>query len=160
MTTIAIDGVTIAADGLRTRGSEICGLDHRKLKVDSGAVYAFTGKAPMFGPMVEWHLKGAKPDDLPKGADKDDDSSSWTLIVIDGDGIGKYSSSCLYIERFDPPIAFGAGCDYALGAMLAGASARQAVEIACKVDVWSGGEIQIVNIAEAIGLQKVREAAE
>lgn len=159
MTTIAITETEIAADGLRTVGSEVRGLNHRKIIVRNGTIYAFTGVAPIFDVMVEWHQKGAKVEELPKGAEKDDDRNGWTLIAIDHTGIGKYSSGCPYIERFDPPVAFGAGQDYALGAMVAGASASQAVEIACKVDVWSGGTIQVVNIAEALGVQRL-EAAE
>jgi hypothetical protein len=110
----------------------------------------------MFDVMVAWHQAGAKPDDVPKaGGD-----AAWYLIVIDHNGIGKFSNTCPYIERFDPPIAFGAGQDYAMGAMLAGASAERAVAIVASLCDHTGGEIQVVNIAEALGAAPILEAAE
>jgi ATP-dependent protease HslVU (ClpYQ) peptidase subunit len=40
-----------------------------------------------------------------------------------------------------PPFAIGTGRTAALGAMKAGATARQAVEIAAQIDVYTGGKI-------------------
>ena len=158
MTTIAIDKTTIAADGLRTWGDQIAGRAHKKIKVVPGkAIYAFTGLAPMFDVMVEWHQKGADPEDVPQlGKDSD---NGWTLIVIDKEGVGKFTSSCPYFERFDAPVAWGAGQDYAMGAMAVGAGARRAVEAVASFTTHTGGEIQVVDIAEALGLKRL-EAAE
>lgn len=156
MTTIAIDGATVAADGLRVWGGEIRGRAHKKLKVCNGTIYAFTGLAPLFDVMVAWHQNGTDPEKLPKISDDE----GWTLIVIDKDGVGKFTKGCPYIEHFGPPIAFGAGQDYAIGAMLAGATAGQAIGIVAGLCNHTGGEIQVINIAEALGLQHVREAAE
>ena len=44
--------------------------------------------------------------------------------------------------------ACGTGSKAALGAMMAGASARQAVEIACKLDPNSGPPIKTLKIAD------------
>lgn len=157
MTTIAIDQHSIAADGFRTWGGEIRGRNHKKLRVGTNAIYAFTGLVPMFDPIILWHEQGADPKQLPDHLK--DDQDGWTLIVIDKDGIGKYSRNCPYIERFDPPIAFGAGQDYAIGAMLAGASPAKAVELVAGLCNHTGGEIQVIDISEALGL-KTLEAAE
>lgn len=157
MTTIATDGVTIAADGLRMWGSERRGTDFQKIIMRHGRIYAFTGMAPMMDPMIGWHHEGANVDALPKmGTD-----AEWgCLIVIDRDGIAKYSHGCPYIERFDPPIAFGAGADYAMGAMLAGVGPRRAVEVAASLCYHTGGTIAEVDIAGALGLSQIKEAAE
>lgn len=40
------------------------------------------------------------------------------------------------------PYAIGSGSQFAMGAMLSGASARKAITIACKLDELSGGEVQ------------------
>lgn len=156
MTTIAIDRTTIVADGLRLWGQEIVGLNTRKLLIRDQRIYGFTGLYPMFSVMVDWHRDGANPSAFPVGLDKTD---GWTLIIVDRAGIGKYTSSCPYIERFDPPIAFGAGQDYAIGAMLAGVTAKRAVEIVAGQCTHTGGEIQVIDIAEALGTQ-IRVAAE
>lgn len=42
--------------------------------------------------------------------------------------------------------AVGSGAIHALAAMKAGASARQAVEIACDSDLWSGGKITALKL--------------
>lgn len=43
------------------------------------------------------------------------------------------------------PLAIGSGAPYALAAMECGKSAVEAVEIACKLDPYSGGDIQVVK---------------
>jgi hypothetical protein len=114
MTTIAITETEIAADGLRLFTDLIAGTKHQKIVVTDDAVYAFTGSVPAMAPMIEWHKAGADPDKLPPNL-----GNEWgTLIVINqADGIHKYTHSCLYKEWFAPPIAFGAGADYALPAI-------------------------------------------
>ena len=159
MTTIAITSTHVAADGMRTWGDQIRGRSHRKIRVEGGTIYAFAGLAPMLDVMVRWHRDGADPNKMPYGA-ADKDHGGWTLVVIDRDGVAKYTNSCPYIERFEPPIAFGAGQDYALGAMLHGASAEEAVRIVGELTNHTGGDIQVIDIAEALGLNQQREAAE
>jgi len=48
----------------------------------------------------------------------------------------------------DRPFATGSGGVYALGAMLAGASAKEAVQAAKKIDVNSGGKVRCVQLWE------------
>jgi hypothetical protein len=82
------------------------------------------------------------------------------LIVIERLGeVIKYTNTCPYPEVFTPPIAFGAGLDLAKGAMLAGASARQAVQLAIEHTTHSGGDIQVEDIAEVLA-RPFKEAAE
>lgn len=155
MTTIAFDGKTVAADGQRTWGDEIRELGSPKIKLLDGRIYSFTGSTPLFQPVVDWHRSGADPKSLPVMGREE----SWTLIVIDHDGLGKYTPTCPYIERFKPPIAFGAGGDYAMGAMLAGADAKRAVELVAGLCNHTGGVIQAVNVADALRAS-LAEAAE
>ncbi|MGE3064106.1 MAG: hypothetical protein AB7K67_00850 [Hyphomicrobiaceae bacterium] len=158
MTTIATDGTTIAADGRRLwNGGQIAGDAHQKIVVRDNYIYALTGLAPMFEPMIAWHRRGAPVDDLPKmGSD-----AEWgALIVVDSSGtVTKYSDSCPYPETLPTPIAFGAGMDYAMGAMAAGASPERAVQIAAELCTHTGGAITVIDIAEALGLAKPRRAA-
>lgn len=42
--------------------------------------------------------------------------------------------------------AWGSGSVVAMGAMLAGADAKQAVEIAMQLDPWTGGEVDVIDL--------------
>lgn len=146
MTTIATDGKTIAADGLRVWCGEIVQRNARKIIVKPGrAIYAFTGGMPYFGPAVAWWEAGGCIDAIPKDID-----DFWTLLIIDKDGIGKVSQQHPYIEHFDPPICLGAGADLAQGVLLAGLPPQQAIEIVAARCNHTGGEIQVVDIAETL----------
>ena len=154
-TTIATDGVTIAADGQRTAGSERIGLNAKKIIVRDGRIFALTGTVGLFEAAIRWYLAGAVGDKAPKVAGED----SWRLIVIDKTGaLASFGVTAPFGEPFPYPQAFGSGATYAMGALLAGKSPEQAVEIAKQLDVFSGGEVQVVNIAEAIGLPRLRAA--
>jgi ATP-dependent protease HslVU (ClpYQ) peptidase subunit len=156
MTTIAIDAHTIAADGLRTWGDDIVGRSERKIRIWGGRIYALTGMAPYFEALMTWHARGADPEK----AIKCEAPNSWMLIVIERPReVIKYTNTCPYPEVFTPPIAFGAGLDLAKGAMLAGATAREAVQLAIDNTTHSGGEIQVEDIA-AVLAEPVEAAAE
>lgn len=47
-----------------------------------------------------------------------------------------------------PFIALGSGSDYALGAMAHGATAAEAVAIAARLDIHTGGEIQTLKVKD------------
>ena len=159
MTTIAIDKFgMIAADGLRTWGGDIVGRTEEKVRIRHGRIYALTGTAGFFEPLIAWHGEHqANTEKMPKCEGEE----AWTLIVIERVGlVTKYTKTCPYPETFEPPVAFGAGIDLAKGAMLFGATAEQAVNLVCETTNHTGGRVLVYNIAEALGLQPVREAAE
>jgi hypothetical protein len=152
MTTIATDGRTIAADGLRRTGWG-CKMDMtvEKIHVRYGRIYALAGSYALVTPAIEWHHKGADPHDLPR-CEKDD---GWSLMVLERDGsIATYNNQAPYPEKQSFPFIMGSGCDYALGAMDHGATPEEAVRIACRRDESTGGEIQVIDIKEALGLKE------
>lgn len=155
MTTIATDGVTIAADGLGVSGSERVATSLKKLKVQHGRIYGLTGMSQILEEVIYWHNRGADPAHEFKGL-KDPD---WLLIVVDRYGLTSYSDMSLYPNSFHYPQAFGSGASYAVAAMHLGHSPAEAVKVASKLDVYTGGEIQVINIAEALGISTL-EAAE
>lgn len=154
MTTICTDGITIASDGRVHADGQLIRDDEKKIAVCDGAIYALAGITCLLGPLIKWAKDGADPDKSPKG------DLRWQLLVITPTSFVAYSAPCPYAERQEYPYATGTGRDVALGAMLAGKPPEEAVQIAAEVDLYTGGEIQIVNIAEALGLAQVREAAE
>lgn len=144
MTTIAFDGKTIAADGRETIGWRIVRDDYKKIHECMGYVFAFSGKAAFIDPLINWVVSGADPKDYP--ADKDADRGT-SIFVVRPDGVVLlYPSGIAYATVAAVPFAMGNGCEFALGAMRAGKSAREAVEIACTFDVASGGVIQTVAV--------------
>lgn len=158
MTTIATDGKTIAADGLACMGDEPIQRDAVKIVVNGGRLYALAGTQALFPALIEWHHAGAKPADAPAKTD----GLRWSLLVADGpQSVVGYADHCPYADRVTFPFAFGSGQDFATGAMEAGATPAEAVAIACRRDIRSGGEIMVVDIAEALAqtTKTVREAA-
>lgn len=135
MTTIASDGKTVAADGLSTFIDERVNHDYRKITLfEHDKLFGFTGKEAIFKPAIVWYLGGADPDKIPKAKD-------WGLYVFTLQGVDRFTDESPYADRFPYPCAFGSGRDYAMGAMLAGASPKKAVEIAALLDVYTGGVI-------------------
>lgn len=148
-TTIATDGKTIAADGLRCAGSERVSLTEKKIRIVNGTIYALTGDYACFNPAIKWHRDGADPGKQPPGHPARD--GGWSLIVIGEDGrLVKYSDKLPYAEPFPYPATFGIDADYAMAAMHCGKSPREAVELAAKLGVYTGGEIMVVDIATAL----------
>ncbi len=147
MTTIAVSTTHIAADGQGCRSGEIIGLREKKLHIQEGKIFAFLGAAALVEPILSWYQAGADPHKLPPiGSDV-----RWSALVISSKGLFRFDQASPYADRMHPPLGFGSGADFATGALLAGASARRAVEIACTRDIRSGGEITEIEIAKVIG---------
>lgn len=144
MTVIATDGRTIAADSQMTYGSnERAAARVKKIGRSNGYIFALSG-TPIFDTVVKWFLDGADPKAMPTTAE------GWWLLVIDAKGrMSLYSENKPYPGPVSPPFALGSGCDFALGAMYAGASPEMAVRIACKLDIYCGGEIDVLEIPQA-----------
>lgn len=154
MTTIASDGKTVAADGQMTAGNEIVSRDRTKIKTHKDAILAFTGASALQDVMFTWYEEGADPAKI-TGCLSDQD---WTLAVFRAAGVMYYRNNCPYPLAAAYPFAVGNGQDYATGAMMAGASARRAIEIACDKDIMTSGQIAVLEIPREV--VSVREAAE
>ena len=130
MTTIAWDGETLAADGQVT-SSFIGQNDSKKIFTKGGKVFAFCGTySEGYG-----FLKRGQPIEC-------------DTIVLE---FGDKSGIAIYHEKngshpIKAPYAIGSGCDFAMGAMLAGCNAVDAVKIAAKLDPYTGGRINSKKI--------------
>lgn len=154
MTTIATDGRTIAADGLRVMGSSIVARNEKKIRIRDGRIFAFTGTYAAFEPAVTWYLDGAAPDKRPATSADD----GWSLVVIERDGgMAKWSSSAPFAEPMPYPWAFGIDSDFAFAAMMCGKTPVEAIALAAEHNVYTGGEIQVVDIAAALGQGKAEQ---
>lgn len=154
MTTICSDGRIVAADGLVTAGDEPMIRDHAKIAMVRDAILGFSGPKRHQQAAFDWYGKGAKPDEMPETPAGD--ANEWQLAAFKANEIVVWDSDCplptVYTEY---PFAFGAGQDYALGALHAGATPYDAVVIACRCNVKTGGKISTLVVPNVI-----REAAE
>jgi hypothetical protein len=137
MTTIAYDGKYLAGDSQ----SNDNGMMRHVVKV-------FKHKLGLFGisgmlthglQTIAWITdQGALPELYPK-YEKDD---IGYVTHIDRQGrIWRYEGSPMPVEFLDKFIACGSGRDFACAAMYLGTSAENAVAIASKFDVHTGGNI-------------------
>lgn len=150
MTTIALSlAGDIAADGLRCFGSERSRTDVQKITiVGRNVIYAYAGISALHAPIIAWFEAGHDPKNVPQ-FNSSDATHGWALLVIKKDGsMWSVGDEAPYPLEARAPFTLGSGADYAMGALHAGVSAKRAVEIAAKLDLHTGGDIQVVSIAE------------
>jgi hypothetical protein len=136
MSIVVWDGKSLACD----RQATVAGLKHigykfRPLTDGSRGVMAFTGELAQGLAMMHWYESGAVREQFPHFQNTD----MWSRLIVAQPGY------CCYYEAtpFAIPViesfaAWGSGRDFALGALARGASAKQAVEIACHFNTDCG----------------------
>ena len=137
MTVIAWDGKTLAADSQSTSDNNTTIISDGKIWVHGGLLFGATGSRGEGLILAKWYIDGAVFDKypvLPGPHDIDTD-----LIVVTQDEIAVYYESpipCPFSK--DMQLAWGSGAQAAMGAMAHGATAAQACEAACAVNVYCG----------------------
>ncbi len=141
MTTIAYKDGVIAYDSRVTRGSLIDHDDFEKLIHRDGHRFLFTGCGPDFADLIDEFL-GKKIVSKPLEANG--------LVITNGRlcQIGHDAESGFWVDDVwsERPFAIGSGRDFALAAMDMGATAKEAVEVAARRDVYTGGTIRSIKI--------------
>jgi len=154
VTTVAYKDGIIAADTQATYGSTpVLGASKiRRIRIGAEEwVVGISGEAWVCERLLVAMKYAASLDDWfwdPCPVDKDDLPSCMAVRARDGaiyTTSGGKSWSRLNSELW----AIGSGCDYALGAMHAGASASDAVRIASALDVYTGGIIDTEHVLAA-----------
>jgi len=145
MTVIAWDGRTVAADSLNCYGSSRAVAPVRKLRERNGIVFGLTGSGALFEPMIAWYLAGADPKNVPSCGDS---YKSTVLLVFTKDNASFYKIEMPYPDEISPPDAWGAGSDFAIGAMEVGADAKTAVEAAIRREAYTGGPVLVFDLHE------------
>lgn len=75
--------------------------------------------------------------------------NDYTIIQALPDGCVVIHDGSDEREITGPFCAAGSGAMAAYGALFMGATAREAVEIAMKLDPWTGGEVEVVSVLAA-----------
>lgn len=140
MTTIVYHDGVLASDSQVTAGDARKFRCEKLYRVDVKGVEALVGLAGgAFDGLafLDW-LVGDKPEPPQRLIDGEAD---FTAVMLNRYGLFEFDKWCRpdkVLERF---YAVGSGASAALGALHMGATARQAVEVACRIDPFSGGPI-------------------
>lgn len=150
MTTVAFDGVVMAADTLAADGAGLKSVAYKIFELPDCVVGA-SGDA---GQIANWvyDVKKFGGDKLPyilqKGYptyNRDTDNNCFLVVSKSSKEIWVTSSGG-FIKWHKPQHAIGSGRDFALAAMYLGRNAPEAVSVAKVFDVFTGGEIQQVKV--------------
>lgn len=143
MTSIAFKGGTLAADTQVNSGNHCpCGHIDKIGRTKDGHLWAFAGSTQFQEACASW-ANGDRTGPLPSWGD--DDAGVFILIHKNGT-VREWWGGGWLETRCPDGFAWGSGEKVLRGAMLAGASAKKAVEIACVVDPQSGGEVQTLKL--------------
>lgn len=142
MTIITYRAGVIAADSRQGLGGDGT-FDHceklfRKLlsKPKREVIIGTAGDAYLGMVFVDWYgSSGAPPPFILTGADLEED---FEVLILDRGKVYTANHLCRPIRVTTPFCAIGSGCEAALAAMHAGADARAAAVIACKVNSTCG----------------------
>lgn len=136
MTTIATDGKSMAGDGqVCDHFDTIVEMARRKVHaLTDGRVVGCSGNSLDAAAYVDW-LKSGKDGPCPIEDDR------FAALILHPSGDVYWVDHKGREAQTPPPCAIGSGQDYAYGAMAAGASPTEAVEIAATRDRSTGGTI-------------------
>lgn len=146
MTTIAWDGTTLAADTLLTGGYAYHGYS-KVYRFRDGSVGAFSGDVAAMQAAQRW--LDSISDVEPVG--------EWTAIRVfpDGSATLLWDNGCV-LDITGRLAATGSGQEFALGAMASGKSPKEAVEIAARYDVATGGPVETISVADLAPVRRGR----
>ena len=146
MTTVCWDGRSMAADKQSTLGNTpipvVTPKIRRMIFNGESAIAGYSGTCTYAEAVLLWieqGCQGIKPD-----KEKEDDSCS--LMVATRHGVTYFGDRFIGDDLGNVQWAIGSGCDYALGAMGAGASAKRAIEVATRFDIQTGMGIDVLTL--------------
>lgn len=142
MTTVAWDGITLAADRLYTVGS--AAFISTKVKKHGDLLLAFSGDVDQGEEMLDWIISGAKKADFPE-KQRDHERFTRVLAITRDKNILAYECTPFPIRMPPQKYAMGSGRDFALAAMYLGQTAIQAVQLASLFDPGTGGGVDTLT---------------
>jgi hypothetical protein len=135
MTTIAFDGEILASDS-RSTGNYIEDKT-KKLFKQGNRYYGFCGRVTTAYLFLQWSNDRTK--EKPRLED------DFEVIEIEK-GKPYYYDKNLVKTPSSIPCSIGSGCHLAMAAILCGKNAKEAVEIAKKLDENTGGKVQSIKV--------------
>lgn len=140
MTTIAYRDGILAADTQVCGGGGRAGTVVKVVRRSDGHLAGTAGDLSWAQRLHGWFMGGENGEPpLPK-------EGGGEAILIRPDGGVHYVDEVRTHTLKADCHASGSGSQFALGAMAAGATAERAVEIACSLDIHTGGEVTVVKL--------------
>ena len=140
---VAWDGKSIACDSMSISG-EYKQETEKMRTLKDGTILAWTGPYENGLGLIDWWNAGAVQDEWPVFQSKDGD---WArLIVAKGNEVVEYEQLPYPQPVTTPYAAWGSGRDFAIGALAMGATAKEAVEVACKHCLSCGPPIRVADV--------------
>ncbi len=135
MTTVIATEKAMAGDSRVTDDSTF--FESKKVhRCKNGDLVGIAGSMTDALKFLEWYESGANKDSEPSF-----DDTNFNVMVVRKDGLFVFDD-CLVPIRVDSGMfAIGSGRMAAMAAFHCGKSIRECVEIACKIDVFTGGTI-------------------
>lgn len=157
MTTIAVKDGIMVGDGRCSLGSTVIKDDMVKVFWINNHLMGGAGRARSISTFAQWLQKhtdytivnqevGDLVDLIPPVLQ--DDEEFTALVLTPDKQVLMYDGNVALNLGQDVPASIGSGSVFAIAAMDAGVSAEDAVKIAMKRDVYSGGEITVVQLEE------------
>lgn len=151
MTTLAYKNGVLAVDSQVSIGSNMH-KSSKKLMIGNGIAVAMCGQLDYCTQLAHFVIddpsrlkKGLHPNNTHLLKIPDLEVIKKTQIVILTKTKAYTYDYELLLGEVTYSYAAGSGDDLALGAMLNGASAVEAVKVACKVDVWTSGPVRWID---------------
>lgn len=141
MSVIAWDGKTLAADKQGNDGNIVT--ITKIIRVGKHLIGG-TGSAASTASIFRWYQMGADPEKFPE-CQKDKERWSDLLVVTPDKKVFKYEQEPVCFEIEDKFVSIGSGSPYALSAMELGATAKEAVLIACKYERNCGRGVDVLE---------------
>lgn len=157
MTTIAVKDGIMVGDGRCSLGSTVIKDDMVKVFWINNHLMGGAGRARSISTFAQWLQKhtdytivnqevGDLVDLIPPVLQ--DDEEFTALVLTPDKQVLMYDGNVALNLGHNVPASIGSGSVFAIAAMDAGSSAEDAVKIAMKRDVYSGGEITVVQLEE------------
>ena len=157
MTTIAVKDGIMVGDGRCSLGSTVIKDDMVKVFWINNHLMGGAGRTRSISTFAQWLQKhtdytivnqevGDLVDLIPPVLQ--DDEEFTALVLTPDKQVLMYDGNVALNLGQDVPASIGSGSVFALAAMDAGSSAEDAVKIAMKRDVYSGGEITVVQLED------------
>jgi ATP-dependent protease HslVU (ClpYQ) peptidase subunit len=152
MTTIAVKDGVMVSDSQITCGNRVDNISYKKIHNINGNLVGLSGSVKSCLKFIDWfqatqdmaEVKANCPNvqviDPPEIQEED-----FCALVLDTQGNLFEYVGCIPLSIDEGIGSIGSGSNFSLAAMRAGASAKEAVEIACKLDIYSGGDIVVAT---------------
>jgi len=138
MTTIAFDGETLAADSREFNSESGIYVDNcTKITRWKNVYFASAGSSSAGLLFERWFKDQTK--------EKPSLNSDFETFVVRNGKCFYYDDNYISSEQ-KPPYAIGSGGALAMAAMYAGCDAKKAVQIAMKLDPYTGGKVKTMKV--------------